>query len=394
MIARTETIRASARGSQALYQSWDVKAKQWHTVADDRRCPWCAEMDGTIIPIGGTFFEKDTDFTVPSAATGNPVTMKLTYEAVQGPPLHPNCRCQILPVLPSQGLPNEVVEEPVSKLPPTSQEPPWRVPAGYDPGKDQLETNKLAREHIIGDSGAAELRQIDINERTRAKELLIRKLAERTGRSLEEVNTVIAQWAITSNGEDMRSLQLQEDASVEFGTPMSDWAAERRRSVRSAAELHRSTDPETYYARLFGELPERPTETVLHDSATQRHLLREMYDITQERLESDGVPTTVRLYRGFVADELSSDIKLDTQLPIATNSMSSWSVNFETAKMFSDLPGRTGDSIVFEMDIPRTRILSTARTGFGCLTEGEFVVLGSQSDTANVVHINRRSEEW
>ena len=91
MIARTETIRASARGSQALYDDWGVQKKQWLTTDDDRACPWCLEMDGKIIAINDSYFGKGSVFVAPSLATGNPVSLNLNYEDVEGPPLHPQC---------------------------------------------------------------------------------------------------------------------------------------------------------------------------------------------------------------------------------------------------------------------------------------------------------------
>jgi len=95
LIARTETIRSSSAGINRLYQNWGVQYTEWYTVEDDRRCPWCAEMHGKIIPIGGTFFEQGQSMSVQ---IGDRVrSMVFNYEAVKHPPLHPGCRCCSLP---------------------------------------------------------------------------------------------------------------------------------------------------------------------------------------------------------------------------------------------------------------------------------------------------------
>lgn len=84
MIARTETIAASTQGQLA---SWDAAVKRgllsarsrkvWITTPDDRLCPRCAAMDGKTAQLGGKF---------QASAFG---------AGVDGPPLHPNCRCAI-----------------------------------------------------------------------------------------------------------------------------------------------------------------------------------------------------------------------------------------------------------------------------------------------------------
>lgn len=75
MIARTETAYADVEGNLEAYrQSGVVEAKKWITGAGC--CDLCDELNGTIVPLAGAF------------PGGRP-----------GPPLHPNCRCDIVPVL-------------------------------------------------------------------------------------------------------------------------------------------------------------------------------------------------------------------------------------------------------------------------------------------------------
>lgn len=97
MIARTETIRASNKGAQSLYQEWGIEAKEWHTARDERVCPWCAEMHGTIIGTADNYFYKGDVLNLE--IDGKPKLLHLDYEDVSGPPLHTNCRCTLLPVI-------------------------------------------------------------------------------------------------------------------------------------------------------------------------------------------------------------------------------------------------------------------------------------------------------
>ncbi len=78
-ITRTEVLRASTEATLDAYeQSGVVEGKQWLTAgASDE----CADYEGQIESLDGNFYGDTTDF-----ADGDP-------------PLHPNCRCVLLPVL-------------------------------------------------------------------------------------------------------------------------------------------------------------------------------------------------------------------------------------------------------------------------------------------------------
>lgn len=76
VIARTETAKADVEGNIAAYkESGVVSGKQWITGAGC--CDLCDELDGEIVGL-------DEEF---------------PNEGGNGPPLHPNCRCDVLPVL-------------------------------------------------------------------------------------------------------------------------------------------------------------------------------------------------------------------------------------------------------------------------------------------------------
>lgn len=79
LITRTEVLRASNMAAEDAYiQSGVVEAKQWLTAgATDE----CAKYEGQIVRLGGNFYGSDNEF-----QDGDP-------------PLHPNCRCVVLPVV-------------------------------------------------------------------------------------------------------------------------------------------------------------------------------------------------------------------------------------------------------------------------------------------------------
>jgi SPP1 gp7 family putative phage head morphogenesis protein len=78
MIARTESAGADIAGNVIGWQaSGLVTEKEW-IVADANECDACAEMNGEKVAIDEEFPEGD-------------------------PPLHPNCRCDLLPVLAEEG---------------------------------------------------------------------------------------------------------------------------------------------------------------------------------------------------------------------------------------------------------------------------------------------------
>jgi SPP1 gp7 family putative phage head morphogenesis protein len=78
VIARTETAYADVQGNLAAYEaSGVVSEKQW--ITGEGCCDLCDALDGVTIGMNEQF-EADGEF-------------------IDGPPFHPNCRCDLLPVL-------------------------------------------------------------------------------------------------------------------------------------------------------------------------------------------------------------------------------------------------------------------------------------------------------
>lgn len=91
-IARTESIAASNEGALEAYrQSPLVTGKEWS--ANFGACPICQSLDGKIVEIEKNFADKGA--TLESGDS----KFVVSYEHLVHPPLHPNCRCALLPVI-------------------------------------------------------------------------------------------------------------------------------------------------------------------------------------------------------------------------------------------------------------------------------------------------------
>ena len=71
-LARTETMKAFNQGALTQYDKHGITEVEWLTAHDERTCDECGPLDGERFPIDGA----------PDM------------------PLHPNCRCTVLPVIP------------------------------------------------------------------------------------------------------------------------------------------------------------------------------------------------------------------------------------------------------------------------------------------------------
>jgi len=99
-IGRTEVARSRQAGQIEVWkQSGVVQGFYWETTTTNP-CPFCLEMEsrngekGLHHTFGQTFVDAGSDFT-----TGDGRTMNASYGAIDYPPLHPNCGCDLVPVL-------------------------------------------------------------------------------------------------------------------------------------------------------------------------------------------------------------------------------------------------------------------------------------------------------
>jgi len=96
-IARTEMAKSEHKGMIKLWKDTGiVKAKQWDAAND--ACPFCLDMHGKIVGLDEAFWtaEGPNQFV---EFRGRTIEMKHEFDDVISPPLHPNCRCTLQPVL-------------------------------------------------------------------------------------------------------------------------------------------------------------------------------------------------------------------------------------------------------------------------------------------------------
>lgn len=93
-IARTETLKALNAGTLEAYkQSGVVVGKEWFTAEDEKVCEWCGPMDGRVQSLDDEFFDKGTSFVGTQGGV-----IKFDFDSIDTPPLHPNCRCTLIPI--------------------------------------------------------------------------------------------------------------------------------------------------------------------------------------------------------------------------------------------------------------------------------------------------------
>jgi SPP1 gp7 family putative phage head morphogenesis protein len=86
LISRTETIRASNAGSNALYKDWGAKQKEWLATSDERTRPEHVEANGQVVGMDEKFSVGGEDMEYPGDPAGSPSNFC-------------NCRCTVLPVI-------------------------------------------------------------------------------------------------------------------------------------------------------------------------------------------------------------------------------------------------------------------------------------------------------
>lgn len=90
-VARTETLKAGQIGTESAYKQVPyVTKKVWFT--NPGACEFCSELGGKTVGISESYKEIGDSVTTEDGAT-----MAIDYDTIDTPPLHPNCRCIILP---------------------------------------------------------------------------------------------------------------------------------------------------------------------------------------------------------------------------------------------------------------------------------------------------------
>ena len=98
MVARSEVVRSANGGAKLAYKQAGIKELEWLDTGDKRTCAFCKKLDGRRISIDGTFLKVGESVEITDE-NGKIQRYKNTYEPVEFPPLHPNCRCTVIPVI-------------------------------------------------------------------------------------------------------------------------------------------------------------------------------------------------------------------------------------------------------------------------------------------------------
>lgn len=92
-IARSETIRSSNAGELEAFREAGIETQEWYASIDERTCVFCGEMHEKQLSVGGVWQTAGSEMVI------NGQRLVMDYGDVKYPPLHPDCRCTILPVL-------------------------------------------------------------------------------------------------------------------------------------------------------------------------------------------------------------------------------------------------------------------------------------------------------
>lgn len=243
-----------------------------------------------------------------------------------------------------------------------------------------------------------------------AKMMVQENLAQATGLTPPMTADLINGWAATSNDDDYRAMWMQKMAAEEFGVPLSQWQQDKLNAlegIRADSEgLFQTAQMSTPFEAMASSRAGATSEILGGRTQEEvgRSFLREQYNATQAFFKEQGI-TEVVAYRG---QQMSTDVfiprtesnpneghfgsnpsipKEGDLLPGADNAMESWSLDQTTAEDFAAFSwGVVG--YVERMVIPVERILSTPFTGYGCLAEGEIVVLGGAGQ-AEIISVER-----
>lgn len=268
-------------------------------------------------------------------------------------------------------------------------------------------------------------------QRAQVKKSNVTKVYRELGGTVDQetINGVIASWSHSANDHRVESLSLQEAAAEEFGLKLSkfqkdsleqarhnkevldlvDWSARPKFTGHTITEEQQKTlaeweneqiraiyekthlDPKYIAKMLNYGAPEADSPGNIKyrqglfrpvaDRPTERKVMRAIYDVTQKAiLREMGYPSstaTVTLYRGMEDDALKG-AKPGDRVRYHGNALESWSSDIHSAAGF----GKT----VLAVSVPISKIFSTARSGQGCLTEGEVILMGMDNVIANMAY--------
>lgn len=235
-----------------------------------------------------------------------------------------------------------------------------KVPEGdtYDREQELLKQYGQGLPEPTAWEGLTEAPGWDNSTRSTVKDEIATALSQSTGLSYDAVNKAIHQWAETSNDTDYRSLSMQESAARVFGTQLSEWQKNKIENAKDPTKVaYASHAFENDYAPYNS--PQQATDK----------FLKAMYDHTQNYFKEKGISKVI-LRRGTTG--VLQNTQAGDKVKLNSNALESWTAHKTITSVFGH--------DVLKAEIPVSRIVGTARTGFGCLNEYEFVVIGGKDN--------------
>jgi len=362
LIASTEVTKAYAEGNLLIWRNeayaGSIKGRRWMTAVDELVCDICGPRDQQMVGgLDGGWEDFDD-------------------QPIDGPPAHPRCRCYLLPVVPGSSM--RTTSVPPDPINPSDPWPPKMDRATKNPRTVPSDIIRQGREFIKrGDDVES------YSARGASKDKLIQELSSRTKVSYTALNDFVHQWANTSNDNAYASLQIQARTAKVLGTKLSPWQEQRMadeliirsrggKIPRQSLSIFEKSDMTLWDEFLV--LGYQNSDEVVDD------VIKAMYQYTQEELKAAGI-TQVHVWRGVSVDPTlhsaiaNSPNKMMLGIDEVANAAESWTVEASIAERFAGYNG-----VVMEAIMPANRVIGTARTGFGCLNEWEFVISGGTVD--------------
>lgn len=173
-------------------------------------------------------------------------------------------------------------------------------------------------------------------------------------------SALVSSWAMSSNDAHVRGLALQRAVVDELGI----------------GDPHPWNVAESTIASIDADYTQR--------GALYRAFIRAQYDETQKWLDAHGI-RSLTVHRGFnFTDAVDDDpdslpgwvLADEDEVDLSLRPASSFSVDPTVAAVFAEGGlGTGGHGAAVTTVVPANRILSTPRTGWGCLAEQEVVIL-------------------
>jgi len=441
-IAMTESTRIYAQTNLRVWNKtpW-VQGKKWFTAMDEKVCPICGGLEGKVV-------EKMVSFSVDVDNPPAHVNCRCAIRPVVDMDLYRVAPAlEASPAVPDPAVLEDPVRK--SAFPPKESDVSALVDNVYEENAklrkalDSFFKNLIEQEKSIPKDWtfASKLKEfISLNLSRRLESIGIRK-------SIYVFNSWIKAWAISSNEnplslsfqflahkisktwwpawqnskykemlvdglEPFKEIELRRlELFLRFGISMKmlkddngNWDMERIENflldavsrdsnffggefmkfggnliVQEISQELRSgmlktlTTDESFVEFVVNKYSQAITQAITH----QKEFLLEMYKYSQETL-GKVLPEYVTLFRGFnVPDEDLAKFPPGEIVEYHGNAMESWSLSLGTAANFG--------SIIVCAKIPRSRIIGSGYTGFGCHGEQEFVILGTAVDRVRVI---------